>query len=400
MTVGFAIKKRGLQHGWLIGGKMTNIIKGTLKRIAVSIMATAALLCSGIVIENHAAGSVLPAYSSEESAYYGFDSITNAGQIQNTLKNIDKILPDRQVYAGGMPFGVKLYTDGLLIIGFADVDCSSGSVAPAKDAGMQVNDIIIKADGKKIGSASDFIEVIEKSGGKSVKLVYLRGDEERECEVTPSVSDSDGKYKTGMWLRDSTAGIGTVTFVIPESGVFAGLGHGICDSETGALVPLSRGITSGVKINGIKKGIAGSPGELKGTFNGEKTGNLMNNTENGVFGIFADAEICGNTKIELGRKEELTEGEAYILCTLDDNKVGKYGVYISEVHPDSTGNKNFIVTVTDEELIKKTGGIVQGMSGSPIIKDGKLIGAITHVLINDPTKGYGIFADNMLAAME
>ena len=307
------------------------------------------------------------------------------------------IIKNREVYAGGFPFGVKLYTDGLLVIGFSDVDCSAGSPTPAIDAGIQVSDIIIGINGKKTSSAKEFIEIIEKSGGNTVTLEYMRNDTRLECEVTPSVSSSDGKYKTGMWLRDSTAGIGTVTFVIPDSGVFAGLGHGICDSETGTLVPLSRGITSGVIIGGIKKGVSGSPGELKGTFNGEKTGSLMSNTENGVFGIFSDCKLSENQKITLGKKDDLTEGDAYIICTLDDNKPAKYSVCISDIRYDNTGNKNFIVTVTDQKLIEKTGGIVQGMSGSPIIKDGVLVGAVTHVLINDPTKGYGIFADNMVS---
>lgn len=356
---------------------------------------TAALLCGGAVVQNHAAGACPAAVFGSGSTETGFQA---AAKDTRDSKGIDIIIKDRQVYAGGIPFGVKLYTDGLLVIGFEDVDCSAGSAAPAKDAGLQISDIIIKANGKKVATAEDFIGVIEESGGKAVRLVYLRDDAEYECEVIPSVSDADGKYKTGMWLRDSTAGIGTVTFVVPDSGVFGGLGHGICDSETGTLVPLSRGVTSGVVIGGIKKGTAGSPGELKGTFNGEKTGNLLENTENGVFGIFADDKLCGSEKVTLGRKDELTEGDAYILCTLDDNKPRKYSVRISEIHRESTGNKCFIVTVTDKDLIEKTGGIVQGMSGSPIIKDGVLVGAVTHVLINDPTKGYGIFIENMLEA--
>jgi len=373
---------------------MTNKIKRILGRTAAAFLTAASLLGSGIIIQNSAVFGETQALNNVDSSSY----VTGSASTETKdIKDPTGVFEKREVYVGGIPFGVKLYTDGLLIIGFADVDCSTGSVAPAKDAGMQVNDIIIKANGKKVSSASDFIEMVENSDGKAVKLVYIRNKSEFECEVTPSVSSSDGKYKTGMWLRDSTAGIGTVTFVIPNCGIFAGLGHGICDSETGTLVPLSRGVTSGVVIGGIKKGISGSPGELKGTFNGEKTGNLLSNTENGVFGIFSNEKICGSEILPIGRKDDLTEGEAYILCTLDDNKPQKYSVYISDIRRESTGNKCFIVTVTDKKLIEKTGGIVQGMSGSPIIKDGVLVGAVTHVLINDPTRGYGIFADNMLA---
>ncbi|MBE6709043.1 MAG: SpoIVB peptidase [Ruminococcaceae bacterium] len=373
---------------------MANKVMNALKKCTGAFLAATAIFCGGAVIRNNAEDKVAQAFSKGDT-----DTLITVGAIDNdSQKNVSvDLFHDRKVCPGGMPFGVKMFTDGLLIIGFDEVDCSIGSSSPAKDAGMMLNDIIIKANGQKLSVASDFIDVIENSKGNSVKISYIREKKEYECEITPSFSNSDGKYKTGMWLRDSTAGIGTVTFIEPDSGAFAGLGHGICDSETGVLIPLSHGVTSGVLINSIKRGATGAPGELKGSFNGEKTGNLISNTENGVFGIFTNCDFKKSDTFALGKKEELTEGEAYILCTLDDNKIGKYTVNISEIHYDSDSNKNFIVTVTDKKLISKTGGIVQGMSGSPIIKDGKLVGAITHVLVNDPTKGYGIFVDNMLS---
>lgn len=371
--------------------KLTHIIS----RRVTGIVAALLLAAFPVIISSEAAqvSSSVQAFSMGE-ANFAKENV----DADVVFRDPDSVIRDRTVYAGGMPFGVKLYTDGLIIIGFSDVDSKKGVTAPAKDAGMQVNDIIISANGKDVESAADFIDIVENSGGQPVKVTYLRGNAKREGVITPSVSQSDGKYRTGMWLRDSTAGIGTVTFILPDSGVFGGLGHGICDSETGMRVPLSRGITSKVKINGVKKGTPGTPGELQGSFTGDKTGNLVGNTDNGVFGVFTDMNISGE-KFPLGRKSELTEGDAYIICTLDDSGAQKYSVNISDIHPDSTGNKNFLVTVTDKALIDKTGGIVQGMSGSPIIKDGALVGAVTHVLISDPTRGYGIFADNMIAAI-
>lgn len=319
-------------------------------------------------------------------------------QTPSETKFSGKEIPD-EVYVGGTAFGVKLYSDGLIIIGFSDVESESGTKSPAKDAGMQINDIITRIDDKKIGSASDFTDKVENSDGKKIKLQYKRNDALYECEIKPSLSKAEGKYKMGLWLRDSTAGIGTVTFTVPETGLFAGLGHGICDGETGALIPLSKGIVSDVKIEGIKKGQCGAPGELQGVFTGNPVGNLLKNTMNGVCGIYFDKTPVSQ-KIKLGTKNEIKEGNAYIICTLDNSKPEKFNIAISEVHRDSCGNKNFIITVTDKKLIDKTGGIVQGMSGSPIIQDGKLVGAVTHVLVNDPTKGYGIFIDNMTKILD
>ena len=299
-----------------------------------------------------------------------------------------------EVYIGGSAFGVKLYSDGLIIIGFSDVESANGTKSPAKDAGMEINDIITKINDHKIVSANDFTDRVENSNGNKIKLQYIRNDTVYECEVTPSLSETDGKYKMGLWFRDSTAGIGTVTFVIPGTGVFAGLGHGICDCETGALLPLSKGIVTDVKIEGIKKGACGAPGELQGAFTGSPIGTLLKNTMNGVCGIYFN-EADNKQSIKIGTRNDIKDGSAYILCTLGNNGPEKFDISISDIHRENNGNKNFIITVTDKNLIEKTGGIVQGMSGSPIVQNGKLVGAVTHVLINDPTKGYGIFIDNM-----
>ncbi len=360
---------------------MTNKAIMRLKESIAAFLAVTALMCGGAV-RTAAVGINAEDCGSVPAVVYGECDVPAGADTADSHSKLGKIPKNGKIYAGGVPFGVKLFTDGLMIVGFSDVDCSVGSNTPARDAGMKINDIIIKANDKSVTKAEDLIKVVEDSGGKAIEITYLRDSTEHECRITPSVSASDGKYKTGMWLRDSTAGIGTVTYVIPKSGAFGGLGHGICDSETGSLVPMSHGITSGVAIEGIKKGVQGAPGELQGVFSGERTGTLLRNTDNGVFGIFDDPEAAGEELVGLGCKNDIKEGEAYILCTLDDNKVQKYGISISEIHREMSGNKCFVVTVTDKKLIEKTGGIVQGMSGSPIIQNGKLVGAVTHVCVN------------------
>lgn len=308
-------------------------------------------------------------------------------------------LDDIRLCPGGMPFGAKMFTDGLIVVGFSDVDCTSGSPHPASDAGIQIRDIILKIDGAPIGTAENMGKIIAASNGRPITVTVRRDDTEIDVTVTPSLSNADQIYKTGMWVRDSTAGIGTITYVDPRSGAFAGLGHGICDSDTGALMPLSRGTVIDVTISGIQKGQSGAPGELKGHFASGKIGSLLGNTRAGVYGIMTELPktVRAENALPIALKNEIHDGEATLLCTLDENGVCSYTVNIRKLK-NSLDNKNMEITVTDPALIEKTGGIVQGMSGSPLIQDGRLIGAVTHVLINDPAKGYGIFIENMLEA--
>lgn len=302
------------------------------------------------------------------------------------------------VCPGGMPFGVKFVTEGVTVVGFNDVDGERGTVNPAANAGLKQKDVILKVDGTPLKSAADLNDRIEACKGSPLKLTCRRAGREFETVLTPAYCPAESRYKTGIWVRDSGAGIGTVTFILPDSGAFAGLGHGICDADTGALVPMKRGSVSDVTISAVVKGEAGKPGELKGYFNAGKTGALLGNSACGVWGMFSSAPTEGIEPLPLGLRDEIREGDAYILCTLDSNKIEKYDVRISNIHRDATGPKCYTVTVTDPDLLALTGGIVQGMSGSPIIQNGKLVGAVTHVLINDPTTGYGIFIENMLNA--
>ena len=323
------------------------------------------------------------------------------------------------VYAGGMPFGVKFYTEGILVVGFCDVDVTSSgggtrNVNPARDAGLRTRDVIVGVNGEAPICAASLTRAVEESAGKPITLTVKRtaqphaakkqgGTEPRATQltvtVTPVRSVSENRYKTGLWVRDSGAGIGTVTFIIPETKAFAGLGHGICDGDTGDLIPMQRGQVTDVTVSGIERGEAGDPGAIKGYFAPGKTGALLGNTECGVYGVFSELPEEVSAKLPVGTRQELREGDATILCTLDNGKVGQYKVKITSIDRAATGSKCFTLTVTDPALIEKTGGIVQGMSGSPVIQNGKLMGAVTHVLISDPTAGYGIFIENMLGVM-
>ena len=300
-------------------------------------------------------------------------------------------LKDTKVYVGGIPFGLKFLTRGVSVIGF---EGEQNNVS--FKAGLRLYDTIIKVNGYEITSATEFTKHVENSGGKALKLTYLRAGKEFSTSVTPIFSESEKKYTLGIWLKDSGAGIGTITFVT-EGGTFGGLGHGVCESDTGELVEMINGQVLDVTVSGIVKGQRGTPGELKGYFNSSKIGKILQNTNCGVFGVLSSIpDSISGKAYSIGLRGEVCEGAATILCTLNDNVRKEYTIEISDINRNASGNKCFTVKITDERLIAASGGIVQGMSGSPIIQNGKLIGAVTHVLINDPTTGYGIFIENML----
>ena len=308
-------------------------------------------------------------------------------------------LKSMRLYPGGTPFGVKFMTEGVLIVGFCDVDTASGRTNPSSAAGLSVGDRIIAVNGKRICGLGELSRIVESSGGKSISLTYRRGGNEHTATLTPAYSLSEGCYKTGAYVKDNGAGIGTVTYIVPNSLEFGGLGHGICESDGGKLVPISRGAVVNVGIDGVEKGKSGTPGELRGHFKSGKSGSLLQNTDCGVFGVLATLpEGLPSEPLYLGLRDEVKEGRAYIWSTLEGNVPRRYEIEISNIDRSAAAGKCFSVKVTDKALIDASGGIVQGMSGSPIIQNGKLIGAVTHVMINDPTSGYGIFIENMLAA--
>lgn len=293
--------------------------------------------------------------------------------------------------AAGIPFGVKFHTDGIVVVGIP------GGAGPLAEAGLKKGDVITAVDGKRITSVSEFAALVRESEGHTMKLEYKSGALCRLAEVSPRI-DENGEYKLGVWIKDSAAGIGTVTYIHTKNLTFAGLGHGICDGESGALVPFSYGTAEDVTLLGVVKGGAGTPGELRGSFTGTKMGKLLKNCETGIYGVLtAIPEDLSDSCYPVGHMDEVTEGVAYIFTTVDGEGRGCYEIEITRIDKNTSG-KNFSVRVTDPVLLEKTGGIVQGMSGSPIIQNGKLIGAVTHVLVSDATEGYGIFIENMLDA--
>ena len=297
---------------------------------------------------------------------------------------------------GGMPFGVRYQTEGILVVGYCNVTCKNKEQNPAKEAGIKPGDILLSVGGKTPANAQEFACIVAENGQKSLSLSLCREGKEISVTLLPVPCDEDGRYRAGLWVRDTGAGIGTVTFFTKDN-AFGGLGHGICDGGCGALIPLAKGSVMGVCIDGVRRGASGAPGELKGHFTAKRWGSLLQNTPCGVFGMVSELP-CGNlSEVPIGFHDEVHEGEAVCRCTVEGDTPREYRIAIFNISKDAKDNKCFTVKVTDEALLAATGGIVQGMSGSPILQDGKLIGAITHVLIGDPTTGYGIFIENMLA---
>lgn len=304
----------------------------------------------------------------------------------------------REVIVGGTLFGAKMRTDGALVVGLDKVTPQGNGTpkAPAYDGGMRLKDVIIEINGKQVTDGKTVSEEIGNCGGSEISVKVKRGDTVKELHITP-IKDKENKYKAGIWIRDEASGIGTVTYILPETGEFAGLGHGICDGDTGALLPIKRGAVNDAELVGVIKGQKGMPGELKGTIGTSKKGSLIKNTEFGVYGIFVRIPEELTEKIPVADKNEITEGKAVLRCSAS-GRPEDYEIIISKINRGSGATKNFEITVTDPRLLELTGGIVQGLSGSPIIQNGKLVGAATHVKIAEPTEGYGIFIENMMNA--
>ncbi len=297
---------------------------------------------------------------------------------------------------GGEAFGVKILTDGVVVTGFSHFSSCGKSVCPAQEAGIRVNDVLLSVNGVPVHSASQVAAMLEAAGERAT-VVCRHGEEKKEISLSLAKSDEDGRQKAGLLLRDTASGIGTITFIDPKTGSFGALGHGICESGTGELTPLSRGVVTDVKIHSIVKGESGAPGELRGYLYGEKKGSVLYNTPTGVYGVLTSYEQ--KAALPVATADEVKEGKATIRCALDGEEVKEYEIEIKSINRQSE-TKSFIIRVTDEALLAKTGGIIQGMSGSPIIQNGKLIGAVTHVMVADPAEGYGIFIENMLNAAQ
>ena len=305
-----------------------------------------------------------------------------------------KVSRRKYVVPGGNAFGIRLYTKGVMIIRIDGVTTPSGNVSPGKAAGLKEGDMIISVDGVDVYRNRELSAIFASSGGRTLKLEIERDSKKKEINFTPVLCSEDSTYKGGLWIRDSTAGIGTVTWYDRTNGIFAGLGHAVCDADTGEIMPLSGGDAVEAEIKGCYKGTNGSAGELCGVFSSGSIGSLYINGETGVYGIM-DSFDADDKVVPVALRQEVKTGAAQIICTVDDTGAEYYNIEIKKIFDGTDNQRNMVIKVTDPVLLEKTGGIVQGMSGSPILQNGMLVGAVTHVFVDDPTEGYAIFAQNM-----
>lgn len=312
---------------------------------------------------------------------------------------VNVVDPDRY-FAGGETLGFSLQSKGVILIGGNYILSKNGIERPFENSGLKTGDIITKIDGIEINNVEDISKILKNFEGGSVSLTVTRSGETFEVEISPALDSMTNTYKLGLWVKEDAVGIGTLSFVNATTKRFGSLGHSINDSETNECIKVSGGNIYESKILGIKKGKSGKAGELIGTFNRENViGTVDKNCEFGVYGFVDSVETMtkNKTAVDIGGRLSAKPGKAQILTCLDGDEIKAYDIEIIKTNFQSACNeKSMVLRVTDKNLIAKTGGIVQGMSGSPIIQDGKLIGAVTHVFVNDATKGFGIYIDWML----
>ncbi len=305
-----------------------------------------------------------------------------------------EIVERDHVIPGGDAFGLRLFTDGVMITQISSVNGKAGAVIPAKKAGLRPGDVITEIDGIRVTSNAQLAQTVQNSKGQKMKVGFTRNGSQKSTAITPAAA-ADGAYRIGIWVRDSTAGVGTVTFTDPESGVIAGLGHAICDSDAGEIMPVREGEMVRAEVRGCIKGTPGTPGELCGFFHNDVIGTVELNCEGGVYGLAAKRPgAAGSLPVAL--INEVVTGKAQIIATVDKTGPQRFDIEITRFFRAASQEKNMIIRITDKRLLAITGGIVQGMSGSPILQNGRLVGAVTHVFVNDPQQGYAIFAQSMV----
>lgn len=311
------------------------------------------------------------------------------------------VLPDVKVYPGGQTIGVKLNSAGALVVGHHFIETEEGKSSPGEDANLRVGDVILKMNGQKIKKLDDISEIANEAGekGEPIKLDVLRGKEKLSLSISPKYDKKEKKYRLGLYIRNSAAGVGTLTFYHPESGAYGALGHVISDVDTQKPIIVGDGTIVNSSVSSIEKGSQGQPGEKFARHEEGVLGDIKKNTPFGIFGHMNKKLDNGimDKAIPIGLSEEVKKGPAEILTVVEGQKVEKFDIEITEIVPQKfPATKGLVIKVTDPKLLEKTGGIIQGMSGSPIIQNGKLIGAVTHVFVNDPTSGYGCFIEWML----
>ena len=354
--------------------------------------------------------------SKENESLQTVQAVSNINK--NTLENVTKldfslnlfnlfnvkdvsvnIIPKTTVVPVGEAIGMKLYTEGVLVVGMSEIEGKK----PYENSGIKEGDRIIQINENNISNTTELMQEVNASYGNKIDIKYVHNEETITTSIKPA-KNKDNEYKLWLWVRDAAAGVGTLTFYEPSTGMFACLGHGILDVDTSDLITIANGELVTTNILDIQKGERGTPGEIRGTIEaGYTIGQISKNTEFGVYGILntpSYLSISPNDAIEVASRDEIEEGDAEIICELENGKRKKYKIEIQNIFiGNNKDNKSMLLKVTDEELLEKTGGIVQGMSGAPIIQNDKFIGAVTHVLVNDPAMGYAVFADIMIKQM-
>ena len=324
------------------------------------------------------------------------------GNIKIKDVNVD-VVPKTKVIPIGTAIGMKLYTKGVLVVGMSQIkDANDEKKRPYENSGIEQGDTIIAINNNEVSNTNELIEEVNNSNGNAITVKYEKNNETLETSITPVKSGNE--YKLGLWVRDAAAGVGTLTFYEPNTNLFMALGHGISDIDTEKIVDIASGELITASILTIKKGVKGTPGEIRGTIeNGNNIGKIGKNTNLGVYGTVTNKnylDISGMEEMEVATRSEIQEGKAQIICQLDNNGRKTYEIEIEKIYlANNTDNKSLLIKVTDKELLEKTGGIIQGMSGAPVIQNGKFVGAVTNVLVNDPTQGYAIFGDMMIKQM-
>lgn len=313
------------------------------------------------------------------------------------------VIPKTTVVPLGNAIGMKLYTKGVLVVGMSQIETDNNEKKkPYENSGIEQGDTILEVNNNAVENTEDLIKEVEKSEGNTINIKYLRNEKTMQTDITPVKSRNT--YKIGLWVRDAAAGVGTLTFYEPKTNLFMALGHGISDIDTEEIVNIANGELVTANIVSITKGRKGYPGEIRGTIDqGRTIGTIYKNTNFGVYGTvknknYLEADLT--QEMEVATRSEIKEGKAQIICQLENSNKKKYDIEIEKIYTNNNqNNKSMLIKITDKELLEKTGGIIQGMSGAPIIQEGKFIGAVTNVLVNDPTQGYGVFADIMIKEM-
>ena len=402
----------------LVVGKAMEIMKKAIRIIDGIFALCLIIIYSFIVFGNIVLPDKIEAYSTKKIEYKSVYSVENNSLYQVDYQNNSKVSPiendikllgiipvkttsiiqskPKKVSVSGESFGIKLYTDGVIIVGIRDVETDKGKCNPAKEAGLEKGDIIIEINGKKVYSADSVTDILNDNNGKDYKITVKRNGNYKEFLLKPAYSSSQGCYKVGLWVRDSTAGVGTITYYDKSNNTVSALGHPITDVDTNEIMPILDGEAVRATVTKIYKSKAGEAGSLCCEFTNDIIGTLKKNCQSGIYGKYT-CTLKNTYEYEVASPNEIVRGPVQILCTIDSGKAKFYNAQISRIsYRENKKGKNMVVKITDERLLEKTGGIVQGMSGSPIIQNGKLVGALTHVIVDSPEKGYAIFAQDMV----